>query len=239
MQVSVIDALMVGRYDGVMPMSELLQHGDFGVGTVDHLDGELVILDGQAFQIRGDGSVHDVTGKGSTPFASVTRFQEDGRIDCPAMDSLSALDARLDEKLPGKNAFVAIRVDGHFRSITLRSVHRQDPPYRPLSEVAESQSVWTRSDVDGTLVGIRCPAWVGGLNVPGYHWHFLSNDRTIGGHVLDCAIRDGHIRYDVCREWQVKLDDSPGFDRADLTKDLSHALKRVESSRGGVSDPAK
>src|SRR5262249_60113499 len=85
---------------------------------------------------------------------------------------------------------------------------RQEPPYRPLVEVAEGQSVWTREDQVGTLVGIRSPVWVGGLSVPGYHWHFLSDDRKVGGHVLDCRIRSGRVRYQVCQDWLVKLDRS-------------------------------
>ena len=236
-QVSVIDALMVGRYDGVISILELLRHGDFGVGTLDHLDGELVVLDGRAYQVRGDGVVAEVGPDRSTPFAVVTKFDRDGEFPCPLVESLSDLDSRLDEALPQRNHFVAIRVDGRFASITLRSVHRQEPPYRPLTEVAEAQSVWTHSDLSGTLVGIRCPTWVGGLNVPGYHWHFLSDDRKVGGHVLDCRVRQGRVRYDVCRNWEVELDGSAEFNRVDLDKDQSQDLRRVESSRGGGGEP--
>lgn len=232
-QVSVINALMLGRYDGVMPIPELLRHGDFGVGTLDHLDGELVVLEGRAYQVRGDGVVTEVGPGRSTPFAVVTPFDADGDFPCPEVAGLEDLDARLDEALPQKNSFVAIRVDGRFASLTLRSVHRQEPPYRPLAEVAEGQSVWTHSELSGTLVGIRCPAWVGGLNVPGYHWHFLSDDRKVGGHVLDCRVREGRVRHDVCRSWEVKLDASAEIDRADLGKDQSGDLRRVESSRAG------
>ncbi len=235
-QVSVINALMVGRYDGVMPIPEMLRHGDFGVGTLDHLDGELTVLDGKVYQVRGDGVVAEVGPDRSTPFAVITPFDPDGEFPCPEVASLTDLDARLDEALPRKNHFVAIRVDGRFASITLRSVRRQEPPYKPLAEVVKSQSVWTREDIGGTLVGVRCPAWVAGLNVPGYHWHFLSDDRKVGGHVLDCRVRDGRMRYDVCRDWLVKLDGSAGFNSTDLGRDLSHDLRRVESSRGGAGE---
>ena len=233
-QVSVINAMMIGRYDGVMRVSELLLHGDFGIGTLDHLDGELIILDGRAYQVRGDGVVEGVEPGRSTPFAVVTWFDREGEFPCPQVAGLKDLDALLDDALPQRNSFVAIRVDGRFASITLRSVHRQEPPYRPLAEVAESQSVWTHADLGGTLVGVRCPSWVVGLNVPGYHWHFLSDDRKVGGHVLDCRVRDGRLRYDVCHDWEVKLPDSRRFDEADLAEDHSGDLKRVENLRGPV-----
>jgi len=196
---------MIGRYDGVMPISELLRCGDFGLGTLDHLDGELIVLDGRAYQVGGDGVIVEAGPDRSTPFALVTPFEPDGQFSCPRVGNLSDLGARLDDALGQQNNFLAVRVDGRFAAITLRSVHRQEPPYRPLGEVVEGQSVWTHEEVSGTLVGIRSPAWVGGLNVPGYHWHFLSADRTVGGHVLDCRVREGQVQYEVCRDWLIKL----------------------------------
>lgn len=235
-QISVINALMIGRYDGVATISELLRHGDFGVGTLDHLDGELIVLDGTAYQVGGNGVVAVVGVGRSTPFATVVRFHADGELPCPVVASLSELDARLSEALPQKNEFAAIRVDARLASITLRSVHRQEPPYKPLGEVARSQSVWTHDKLEGTLLGIRCPAWVGGLNVPGCHWHFLSKDHTIGGHVLDCSIEKGRVQYDLRRDWLIKLENAPDYHKADLGQDLSRELKRVESARGGENE---
>ena len=238
-QVSVINALMIGRYDGVMSIRELLRYGDLGVGTLDHLDGELIVLDGRAYQVRSDGVVAPVGSDRSTPFSVVTPFEQDGELSCSRIGGLSELDNLLDDALPQKNNFVAIRVDGRFASITLRSVKRQEPPYRPLADVAKSQSVWTHEDVSGTLVGIRSPAWVKGLNVPGYHWHFLSDDRKVGGHVLDCHAPELRVRYDVCRDWLIKLDASADFNAANLGEDLSQDLRRVESSRGDKGAPDK
>jgi acetolactate decarboxylase len=206
-QVSVLNTLMHGRYDGVMPIPELLHCGDFGLGTLDHLDGELIVLDGRAYQVRGDGGVVAVGSDRSTPFAIVIPFEPDGEFPCPRVGNLAELDARLDDALEQKNNFLAVRVDGRFAAITLRSVHRQEPPYRRLTDAVKGQSVWTHTEVNGTLVGIRSPAWVGGLNVPGYHWRFLSADRRVGGHVLDCRVRGGRVQYEVCRDWLIKLGD--------------------------------
>lgn len=231
-QVSVIDALMVGRYDGILPIGDLLRLGDLGVGTLDHLDGELVVLDGRAYQIRADGRIVDVPLDRSTPFAVVTPFHPDAEFPCPAVNSLTDLDARLDAALPQRNNFAAIRIEGRFASLTMRSVARQEPPYRPLDEVARGQTVWTKADQVGTLVGIRCPKWAGGLNVPGYHWHFLARDRQSGGHVLDLRGAEGQVRAAICRDWEVKLEGSEGFNAADLVRDRSRELRRVESSRG-------
>ncbi len=230
-QVSVINALMLGQYDGVMSIPEILRLGDFGVGTLDHLDGELIILDGQAYQARGDGAVAKVGQERSSPFVTIKSFHPDGEVDCPPLGSLDELDAFLDRSLSQNNGFIAIRVDGVFASISLRSVPRQEPPYKPLAEVARAQKVWDHTSVRGTLVGIRCPDWVAGLNVPGYHWHFLSHDREVGGHVLDCHLTAATVRYDESREWILRLPDSRQFDEADLTSDLRDDLERVENAR--------
>ncbi|NLO29340.1 MAG: alpha-acetolactate decarboxylase, partial [Methanosarcina mazei] len=54
-QVSTIDALLLGVYDGVLPVSDLKTHGDFGIGTFDGLEGEMLALDGNYYQIKTDG----------------------------------------------------------------------------------------------------------------------------------------------------------------------------------------
>jgi acetolactate decarboxylase len=102
----------------------------------------------------------------STPFAIVTRFEPDGEVPCPRAGNPANLDAGLEDALGPKKNFLAVRVDGRFTAITLRSVHRQEPPYRPLDDVVADQSVWTRGELSGSLVSFRSPAWVGALNFP-------------------------------------------------------------------------
>jgi len=230
-QISIINALMLGQYDGITTFGELLEYGDFGVGTLNQLDGELIVLDGQGYQVHSDGSVALVDASAKTPFAVVTPFDQTEQQSLPQIESLEWLDERLNEGIGHPNQFIAIRIHADFATITLRSVKAQSPPYRPLGVVAKEQSVWTREKVAGTLIGIRCPAWVQGLNVPGYHWHFLSDDHTIGGHVLKCTAGSATAYYDVCREWLVRLVDSPGFDTSDLHQDLNRELRSVESAR--------
>jgi acetolactate decarboxylase len=231
-QVSILNALMVGNYDGVMPIRELLRYGDFGVGTCDHLDGELIVLEGKAFQAKSDGTVVEVPPQETTPFAIVTALDKTGEIRCADVGSLEELESHLDAALANLNLFYAIRIDAEFDSITFRSVGRQDPPYAPLAEVAKKQSVWTHEKMKGTLVGIRSPKWVGGLGVPGYHWHVLSDDHKLGGHVLDCKFPGGAAIYDRCGSWLIKLDESTSWTGSDVGADLSKEVEQVERLRG-------
>ncbi len=231
-QVSILSALMLGQYDGVMTIEELLRYGDFGVGTYDHLDGELIVLDGKAYKAKSDGTIIEVSSTATTPFAVVTRLDKTGQVNCANLNKLEELEAHLDSTLTDANCFYAVRVDGDFESITFRSVARQEPPYPPLVEVAKTQSVWTHENLKGTLVAIRSPKWVGGLSVPGYHWHFLSTDHKQGGHVLDCKLQSGTAVYDPCESWLIKLDESSRWKDSDVGKDLTKEIEQVERIRG-------
>ena len=234
-QVSVINALLLGQFDGRVPFAGLLADGDFGLGTLDRLDGELVVVDGRGYQIKSDGEVVEVGPGAMIPFAVVTPFDRDGELPCPAVDSLAELERRLDGVVGHPNNFVAVRIDAELAAITLRSVHPQSKPYRPINSRSDFQSVWKRENLRGTFVGIRSPQWARDITVPGHHWHFISADRRIGGHVLDCQIQEGTIRYDICGDWTVKLDRSAAFNDKDLSGDLREQVKQVESLRGEKS----
>jgi acetolactate decarboxylase len=231
-QVSLINALMVGRYDGVITLGELMQSGNLGLGTCDHLDGEMVILDNAAYKIMSTGEVQKLPPTETTPWAVITPFEGQAKQELGPISSLEELDARLDGLLADPDIFFAIRLDAEFDALTVRSVARQNPPYRPLAEVAKSQKVWNYERVRGTLVGIRSPKWTTGLSVPGYHWHFISDDRTRGGHVLDCKFAGGKLAYDRCETWTIRLDPKHVMDGEDLSQDRSKSLQEVESSRG-------
>ena len=142
--------------------------------------------------------------------------------------NLAQLTARLDAAIAATNRPCAIRIDGVFRFVRTRSVPPQRPPYPPLAEVAKLQAVFEFHDVRGTLVGFRCPPWMKGLSVPGYHLHFLTADRTGGGHVLDLAFADLAAGLDECGTMTVVLPGSQAFGAVNLNQDRSRELERVE-----------
>ncbi len=228
-QVSTIDAVLDGVYDGAMPMAEVLAHGDTGIGTLDGLDGELVILGGQAFVVRPDGRPTPVPAGATTPFAAVTPFEADRTVTLGPVDSLAALTAALDAALPTPNMFYALKAEGRFQAVRTRSVPRQHRPYPPLTEVTAHQTVFELGPVAGTLVGFYCPPYVKGVNVPGWHLHFLSDDRQAGGHVLDVRAASLTVRLDDTTALDLRLP-PPGSDfyRSDLSRDRSKALHEAE-----------
>lgn len=230
-QYSLISALAAGDYLDGAPLTQVLADGDFGIGTFDRLDGEMIVLDGQIYQALSTGEVRRADLKGSTPFAAVTTFSEDGRIEEMAAATLDEMDEQLDRKLPRRNSPYAIRIDGTFATLTIRSVPPQTPPFEPLVKVVKDQPTWQHTGLRGTLIGLRCPEWIGTLNVSGYHWHFLSDDRKIGGHVLACQFEHALLRFDECQGVLIRIPHSARFDSFQAGQVKDQDIDTIERQR--------
>jgi acetolactate decarboxylase len=196
-QVSTFHALKKGNYDGETTFEELKKHGDFGIGTLNGLYGEMLALDGEFFQIKADGKVYAIPDEAKTPFAVVTFFKGDYAVAFAQAGDMKDLQKALDTILPLTDEPCAIRVDGDFKYIKVRSVPRQEKPYPGLEEALKHQTVFELKNVRGTLVGFRFPSYMQGVNVPGYHFHFITADKKAGGHTLDCSTEGANI--DVAR----------------------------------------
>lgn len=231
-QVGVIDALLAGGYEGSLGLTALRGLGDFGLGTFDALDGEMVVLDGVVYQVPFSGQVRKAPMNLTTPFAQVLRFRPQAAVALPPQAGLKDVEALLDGQLGDANVFAAARIDAGFARLTARSVPRQTPPYRPLAEVAKEQAVFRFETVKGTLVGLRGPAFAKGMGVPGWHWHFLTTDRTRGGHVLEFALDAGQAKAGlmVVRRMELLLPRA-GLAGLDLARDRARELHAVESGK--------
>ena len=227
-QISTIDALMAGAYDGQMPCAELPRYGNLGIGTFDALDGEMVILDGRVHQACSDGTVHCPPLRRNTPFASVVRFVPERRIAVPPGTDFASFQALLDQQLPNQNVFWAIRVRGYFARVKTRAVPGQAKPYLSLLEASKQQRVIETENTPGTVVGFRVPPYAKGIGLTGYHLHFLSDDGHSGGHMLEMVISDGVAEVEACHEFHLMLPKDEGFAHADLTKDRSKDLDKAE-----------
>ena len=229
-QVGTLDALIDGRYDGDTTIGELLEHGDLGLGTVQHLGGELVVLDGEAFVVDADGAVRAVPAATRTPFAVVCRFAARDPVHLEGPMALGAVQRALDAIAP-HSSVLAVRVDGTFRQLRLRSVREQSPPYPPLAEVTAHQTEWRLDGAVGTVLGFRFPDDVAGLEAPGYHLHFLSDDRKRGGHVLDGTLVSGTAAIDGDDQLHVELPPGVGLGTPGVTD-----RARIRLVEGGPGD---
>lgn len=227
-QASTIGALLDGAFDGDLSFAELAEHGDLGLGTLNRLDGEMIALDGEFFRADVDGAVSPIAPDARTPFAVVTKFEPEVDEQIEGRLSHQELLTRLEALTPADASSCAIRLDGRFELVRARSVPAQSPPYRPLAEVVADQHVFELADVAGTMLGFRFPAYAEGIEVGGYHLHFISDNRTRGGHVLDSRAAGLRVRLDPSNDLHVELPPRIELRDPDLAAATHAAIERAE-----------
>ena len=169
-QYNTLGALMAGLYGGTLTVGELLEHGDLGLGTLDSIDGELIVLDGKAYQAKGsEGKVEvvEVAADEKVPYAAVVPHQ-------------------------AEVLFRSIKIKGHFKHMHVRMIPKSAPDTK-FAEVATHQPEYEADNISGTIVGIWTPEMFHGVSVAGYHLHFISDVLSFGGHVMDFIIDNGIV----------------------------------------------
>lgn len=174
--------LVDGLFGGTINSNELLKHGDFGIGTAEGLNGELIVLDGVIYQALADGSVQKVSDE-MLPFANVNRSKFENRVQVENVN-MQNVDQLLSKEAMFHNTFVAIKLTGTFDKVQTRVVEKQERPYPGLSETASQQKVFDAQAVSGTVVGYYTPELFNGAGVAGMHLHFIDDEHQFGGHLL-------------------------------------------------------
>ncbi len=227
-QTSTINALLEGVYNGNITFKELKRHGDLGLGTFNNLEGEMIGLDGEFYQIKADGVVYPVDDSMKTPFAVVTFFEPDKTKVLEKPINYKQLELYLDNVLPTTNIFYAFKIEGAFKYVRTRSVPGQNKPYPPLVEIVKNQPIFEFHDVKGTLVGFWYPGYMKGINIPGYHFHFITEDKKAGGHLLECQVQNVRIEIDYTSNSYLALPEHEDFYKAELTKENRAVIENVE-----------
>jgi acetolactate decarboxylase len=210
-------------------LNELLEHGDLGLGTLNGLDGELIVIDGQVFKAELDCTLSRPDLQSQTPYAVVVPFSPGPAQRITGPVTAATLEHRLWDNLQRPRAAAAVRIDGHFEMVRVRSVPKQVPPYPLLADAIDHQHRRELHDISGTMVGFCFPDGLSGIEIVGFHLHFASDRRLLGGHVLDFTLRDATVRIDEAAELHVELPaavDPP--DRGHIVD--QSALRRLESS---------
>ena len=204
-QAGTYDSLYAGVYEGITPIAPLLTKKSIGLGTFDGLDGEMIIVDGGIFQVKGDGTVIRPPAIITTPFITIADFSAQFTAPVPAGNNFEQLGRAIDTLVPELNIPLAIRIHGTFSYVRTRSFPKQRRPYKLLTEIIRTQPEFTAQDVTGTLVGFRYPEYLRGINAIGYHLHFISDDATFGGHVLELKTTSGTINVEKLTEVRIIL----------------------------------
>jgi acetolactate decarboxylase len=146
--------------------------------------------------------------------------------------NFSQTKALIEENIPSENLMYAIRIDGEFNYMKTRSVPSQTKPYPRLIDVINNeQAIFELSDVKGSIVGFWLPYYVEGMNVPGYHFHFINEGRNTGGHTLDYKMTSGTIYIDYTYELELTLPQTDEFAGLDLQRKKDGELHSVESNK--------
>jgi acetolactate decarboxylase len=203
-QISAFSTFSSGKFSGNTTYSELAKHGDFGIGTLNGLDGEMIALDGVFYQIPVDGKPVQIKPSSLTPYATVTFFEADQTLHVNALN-YSELTKYINQSLPSGEAIYAIKVSGVFDYAKTRSVPMQNEPYPTLNEAVSHQSIFNLNNVSATAAGFYFPNSMSGVDFAGYHLHFLTDDHLAGGHLLDCVIRNATVEIDYTYKYTLML----------------------------------
>ena len=227
-----MSALLDGIYDGDTTVASLLRHGDFGLGTFNALDGEMLILDGVCYRMRVDGTVAPADGEDRTPFAVVTQFTPTVTIPIDRPTTRDQAVALINATLESANYLYAVRLTGEFDWVRVRAVQRQEKPYQPMSEAIRGEKTLEFGRSAGVVAGFRTPLYGQGIGVPGGHVHYVDADRQHGGHVLDFALLSGTIEICIGTDLHLELPLTAEFKNAELSpENLADQIEQTENHR--------
>lgn len=236
-QVQMVQSLLDGNYEGDVTVGELRDKGSFGIGTLQGLDGELVVVDGEFWNVDVDGRTRLATDDQRVPFTVLTDLHAEVSLELPGRTARPQVEARVLEALADPDGIYAVRVDGRFAAVEFRSVAHQEPPYRPFAEVLETdQRIFERTGLDAVMVGFYFPDRAAGVNLPGWHFHMVADDRSTGGHVYDFTLDGATVGAGRIERVHLELPergmaDVLGLDEAERTVHVS-----LVREGGGTAD---
>ena len=227
-QVALLQSLAQGYFGGTVTVKDLHAMGDIGIGTFEGLNGEMIVLDGTVYQALGDGRVIVSPDKTIIPYATVTFFDNDIAVGLKNIknkaDFESALNAAVQKH--GANSFYMVKLPAEFSSILFRSEYGSQEPYPTLVEALKGkQTEFAENNIKGTLVGLYCPSYMGELNSVGWHFHFISDDKKKGGHILELSLKDGIAYLDQTDKFTMVLHDDKKFHDINLSKDMKEDIR--------------
>ena len=237
-QVALLQSLVQGYYDGIVTVEELKRHGDTGIGTFEGVNGEMIVLDGTVYQAVADGSIAIPSEEETIPFSNVTFFDVDETLALSGIADMAALQGAMNGVVNdlGANCFYMVKIEGTFDSIKVRSEYKQEKPYRALDvALAEDQTEFDYEDIHGTIVGLYCPDYMGDLNSVGWHFHFINEDRTRGGHVLQVSVGEAEAVFDMTDGFEMTLSRDTVFQGMELAKNVDEAIHRAETATTGIN----
>jgi acetolactate decarboxylase len=209
---SVLKALDNGVLEGNMKVGDLKQHGDFGLGTYNKLNGEMIVLDHVVYRVSQEGKIIEPDDETLIPYSVITFYHQDDTMNMGGQIDYPALKKYINRRIPSRNLFYAFRITGEFEYIKCGGANMQEKPYnKSLLQMLSNRPLYEGRNIKGTLVGFWCPEYIGDINTAGFHLHFLSDDHSIGGHLMEFTSRSLAIGYDTKSTYKILLPDTESF----------------------------
>lgn len=235
-QISTLQALALGYTRPVVTVKELLEHGDIGLGTFEDVNGEMIVVDGQCFRATEDGTVREAEPDMGVPFASVAKadFYPCFEVrDIPDIEKMKEILTLKIEEDFGLNSMHIVRIDGAFNRVCARSESAYRSQHVDLKDIlSQTQRDFMFENIAGTMVCIYYPDYMDGINAPGWHLHFLSEDQSKGGHVFDLELESGKVQLAKINNIEIQLPTEPAFDTYSLKEASGNDIKQVEQGNG-------
>lgn len=232
-QASTLNALMLGNFDKTVSVKDFLHHADTGIGTYTGLDGEAIFEDGVAYKATADGKVSVMQPEDGVAFGTVAKFDESVReVELKNISDIETLKQALEPYVKDdQNIFYMIKAKGVFKTMHVRSCFASEKPYPTLSEVAQDQREFHFENTRGDVIAVWCPKYVNGINLPGWHFHYLSGDKTQGGHILGMSADSLRVKINKIERFDLTLPQNAEFAQRDLCEDLSAKTAAVEGAK--------
>ena len=203
-QYSSKNALINHDYIGNLTVAEIKKNGNFGVGTFNMVDGEMVISENNIYQVLPNGEVNNMSDDVKSPFV-VTKFFEADTTFVISSVSLDSLKTMLNPILHNLSTPFAIKITGKYKALKSRSVDKATDESVSLEEIIANQTIFDFANVEGKLIGFWYPEYFDGVNFTKYHLHALLNNFAGGGHILDCHFDGAVVEIDFASGVIVEL----------------------------------
>ena len=207
-------AYKLGLFEGVVTIGELREHGRFGLGEFEALDGELIVWDGEFYQVTGDGKMRVADDSDRLCFAQVSDFNPQRYLDPPSGITFDTIAPFLEATEGTRNTFFALTIEGIFESVTATAYHPQTKPYPPPASV--SPQVFKFARIEGRLIAFYSPPYMRDIGIPGYHFHFLAKDLAGGGHVTAFTLSRGTIALEEIDRFLLDIPTNDAFRASNL-----------------------
>jgi acetolactate decarboxylase len=193
-QVEPVRDLMCGNYDAVTTVADAFTGTHLGLGVAAACDGEIVSVDGNTWRIPVTGIAEPAPAELGLAFTVAASSGQSVKLAIEQPMTFAGLADLVAEMVQVEHCGVAaVRVDGHFTDVVLRSEARQHEPYPPLSEVLAKEVRFTFAQWSGTLVGFFFAGGDADVVIPALHLHAISADRRSGGHCHEVTVHNGAL----------------------------------------------